>query len=186
MLILLFYVYAVAGMALFGDIDYDSPKLSYMNVNFYSFYVAMVLLFRMSTGESWNGVMHDCFSGAPCLPGREGPCGNTGFAVFFYVSFMLVGSFVFLTLFIAVIIENFEMDDPTDVDQGLEIEFPEDHEGIKVRMNRVLQGVSPELDGSRDLKGWMIQAVNGVNVELSEADPTMLQRQLNEFRRERQ
>merc|ERR1719482_2455130 len=102
MLILLFYVYAVAGMALFGDIDYDSPKLSYIdvNVNFYSFYVAMVLLFRMSTGESWNGVMHDCFSGAPCFPGTDG-CGNTGFAVFFFVSFMLIGSFVFLNLFIA-------------------------------------------------------------------------------------
>merc|ERR1719482_313676 len=93
MLILLFYVYAVAGMALFGDIDYDSPKLSYIdvNVNFYSFYVAMVLLFRMSTGESWNGVMHDCFSGARCEKNQRNECGSTFVAVIFFVSFMLIG-----------------------------------------------------------------------------------------------
>merc|ERR1712025_32678 len=64
------------------------------------------MLFRMSTGESWNGIMHDCFSNATCYPGYEG-CGNTTVSVIFFVSFMLIGAFVFLNLFIAVIIENF-------------------------------------------------------------------------------
>jgi len=121
MLLLLFFVYAVAGMALFGDIQvHGNEELSGMSqdVNFQSFYLAMVMLFRISTGESWNSLMHDCFSGANCSePPHRKECGNTGIAVFFFVSFMIIGSFVFVNLFIAVIIEKLfecEEDDGTD------------------------------------------------------------------------
>jgi len=110
MLFILFFVYAVAGMALFGDIQIEgNMELKHMSqdVNFASFYMAACMLFRMSTGESWNGIMHDCFSGARCAEPPHAPnCGNTAMAIIYFVSFMLVGSFVFINLFIAVIIEK--------------------------------------------------------------------------------
>jgi len=122
MLLLLFFVYAVAGMALFGDIQiHGNPELLGMSsdVNFENFYLAMVMLFRISTGESWNILMHDCFSGARCAePPHKHECGNTAVAVGFFVSFMIIGSFVFVNLFIAVIIEKLfesEEDDSGDL-----------------------------------------------------------------------
>jgi len=125
MLLLLFFVYAVAGMALFGDIQIaGNTELRIMNkdVNFGSFYLAMAMLFRMSTGESWNGIMHDCFSGARCEKDQSNDCGNTFFAVIFFVSFMLIGSFVFLNLFIAVIIEKlFEAENTSTVTEGVDV-----------------------------------------------------------------
>jgi len=122
-LFLLFSVYAVSGMALFGDIQIeDNQELRQMSthVNFRNFYLAMMLLFRLSTGESWNLIMHDCFSGARCAEyPHDTACGNTAVAVAFFVSFMVIGSFVFLNLFIAVIIDKlFESDEQELVDEA--------------------------------------------------------------------
>lgn len=108
-------------MALFGDIQVlGNPDLHGMNsdVNFTNFYLAMIMLFRISTGESWNNLMHDCFSGARCAePPHHRDCGNTVVSVIFFVSFMVAGSFVFVNLFIAVIIEKlfqYEQDEGSD------------------------------------------------------------------------
>jgi len=119
MLLLLFFVYAVAGMALFGDIQiYGNPDLSAMSsdVNFENFYIAMMMLFRISTGEAWNNLMHDCFYGARCAePPHDPVCGSTFQAVVYFISFMVIGSFVFVNLFIAVIIEKlFESESQED------------------------------------------------------------------------
>jgi hypothetical protein len=52
-------------------------------------------LIRASTGESWNGLMHDCYD-------------DTGvIAVFFWIIFILISFFIFVNIFIAVIYENF-------------------------------------------------------------------------------
>jgi len=108
-------------MALFGDIQiYGNPELISMSpdVNFQNFYLAMIMLFRISTGESWNSLMHDCYSGARCEePPHLKECGNSAIAIVFFVSFMIIGSFVFVNLFIAVIIEKlFECDEEEGAD----------------------------------------------------------------------
>lgn len=59
LLFLIFFTFTVAGMDLFGSM-YNSQYIS-DNANFRSFYITIVLLFRASTGENWNGVMHDCY-----------------------------------------------------------------------------------------------------------------------------
>ena len=58
LLLLLVFVYGVAGMDLFSEIK----KGEHINkhANFDSFYNAVLTLIRASTGESWNGLMHDC------------------------------------------------------------------------------------------------------------------------------
>ena len=54
LLILILFTFAVAGMSLFGEIE-DDEFLNH-NVNFKSFYIAMMTLWRCATGESWNGI----------------------------------------------------------------------------------------------------------------------------------
>jgi hypothetical protein len=55
----------------------------------------MFLLFRCSTGEAWNSVMHDTFT-------EYGLIG-----IFFWLAFVFASSLIFLQVFIAVIGESF-------------------------------------------------------------------------------
>lgn len=96
-------------MALFGDIQIEgNTDLQYMSedANFGNFYSSMLLLFRMATGESWNGVMTDCYSGARCKETGTRECGGTAAALILFISFFVLVAFVFLNLFIAVMIDK--------------------------------------------------------------------------------
>jgi len=55
----------------------------------------MLTLFRTVTGESWNGIMHDLMHAGHSV------------ATPFFVSFVVLGSFIMLNLFVAVILENY-------------------------------------------------------------------------------
>lgn len=59
LLTLILFTFTVAGMSLFGEIK-DKEFID-ENVNFSSFYLSMMTLWRACTGESWNGIMHDCY-----------------------------------------------------------------------------------------------------------------------------
>lgn len=59
LLFLIFFTFTVAGMDLFGGM-YNSDYIT-RNANFRSFYITIITLFRASTGENWNGIMHDCY-----------------------------------------------------------------------------------------------------------------------------
>ena len=93
LLLLLLFTFAVAGMSLFGEV----PEGEFINehANFKTFYNAIITLWRACTGESWNGIMHECYK-------EKGPL-----AVFFWLTFQLLTFFVFMNVFIAVIYENF-------------------------------------------------------------------------------
>jgi len=70
----------------------------------------MGVLFRMSTGESWNGIYHDCtISEADSLCSRaEGNCGDPLLATVFFFSFYFFSALVMLNVFVAVVLKNFE------------------------------------------------------------------------------
>jgi hypothetical protein len=72
------------------------------NVSFTTFYLAMMTLWRASTGESWNGIMHDCFNSTGII------------AVFYWLMFQLIAFFVFMNVFIAVIGESFNDNQATE------------------------------------------------------------------------
>merc|ERR1712226_449541 len=70
----------------------------------------MVTLFRMSTGESWNGIMHELLSQAPSLFDKS-------LTLIFFMSFTVLSSFLLLNVFVAVVLKNFEeevMSDPNN------------------------------------------------------------------------
>uniref|UniRef100_A0A8C9TT78 Calcium voltage-gated channel subunit alpha1 E n=1 Tax=Scleropages formosus TaxID=113540 RepID=A0A8C9TT78_SCLFO len=105
---MLFFIYAIIGMQVFGNIKLKDESHINQHNNFKSFFSALMLLFRSATGESWQEIMLSCLGGQECEPDPSiGGCG-TDFAYFYFVSFIFFSSFLMLNLFVAVIMDNFE------------------------------------------------------------------------------
>jgi len=64
MLLLFFFMFAVMGMQLFGSVVYG--EFLNRHANFTTFLRSMGTLFRMATGEAWNGIMHDAMTNDGC------------------------------------------------------------------------------------------------------------------------
>jgi hypothetical protein len=128
LLILALILFSVLGVEWFATVKLQEDLT--IHANFRSFGAALLTLFRMATGESWQAIMFDCArprsilfdchpdpqfedffdeNGELDTPG----CGNKFQATLFFTVFMFVVSFIFLNLFIAIILESFEssMDD---------------------------------------------------------------------------
>jgi hypothetical protein len=115
LLLILFFIYAVAGVALFGQL----VRGDFINrhANFENFGMAFLTLFRMATGESWNGLMHDASVRPPdCV---EPQCGSKLQAYAFFLTFEVLVFFVLINLFVAVILESFG--DLTSESEGVEV-----------------------------------------------------------------
>uniref|UniRef100_A0A8C0A145 Voltage-dependent N-type calcium channel subunit alpha n=1 Tax=Anas zonorhyncha TaxID=75864 RepID=A0A8C0A145_9AVES len=107
---MLFFIYAIIGMQVFGNIALDDETSINRHNNFRTFLQALMLLFRSATGEAWHEIMLSCLSNRACDPLSgltKNECGSD-FAYFYFVSFIFLCSFLMLNLFVAVIMDNFE------------------------------------------------------------------------------
>ena len=119
LLFLLLFIFAVLGVSLFSHV----PMGEFVDIhaNFHTIGVALLTLFRAVTGETWNGIMHECFAS------------DAAWAVLYFVPFNLIGSFVLLNLVVAVILENFgtAIDDATcEVPQAVMLQYREEWEKL--------------------------------------------------------
>jgi voltage-gated sodium channel len=89
LLCILFYVYAVSGVAFFGAGD---------PVHFGTLPSAALTLFQVVTMEGWTELMHAQFE---AYPGRAVP-------VLYFLSFILIGTMIILNLFIGVIVNGMD------------------------------------------------------------------------------
>ncbi|XP_029506708.1 voltage-dependent N-type calcium channel subunit alpha-1B-like isoform X2 [Oncorhynchus nerka] len=107
---MLFFIYAIIGMQVFGNIELNEESAINHHNNFQTFFQALMLLFRSATGEAWHEIMLSCLSNRPCdkLSGSGGKECGSDFAYFYFVSFIFLCSFLMLNLFVAVIMDNFE------------------------------------------------------------------------------
>ena len=83
---IVFYIYGVAGYHLFHDID----PTHWRNLG-----IALLSLFRIVTLEDWTDIMYAAMQ-------------TYWWAWIFFVSFVIVGTFVVINLFIAVVLNNLE------------------------------------------------------------------------------
>ncbi|XP_056158125.1 calcium channel, voltage-dependent, L type, alpha 1D subunit, a [Lampris incognitus] len=110
---MLFFIYAVIGMQVFGKIAMVDGTHINRNNNFQTFPQAVLLLFRCATGEAWQEIMLACMPGKLCdpesdySPGEEMTCGS-GFAIIYFISFYMLCAFLIINLFVAVIMDNFD------------------------------------------------------------------------------
>uniref|UniRef100_A0A8C5CR53 Voltage-dependent L-type calcium channel subunit alpha n=1 Tax=Gadus morhua TaxID=8049 RepID=A0A8C5CR53_GADMO len=113
LILMLFFIYAVVGMQIFGKIALVDGTYINRNNNFQTFPQAVLLLFRCATGEAWHEVMLACMYGKRCdpksdyLPGEENTCG-ANFAIIYFMSFYMLCAFLIINLFVAVIMDNFD------------------------------------------------------------------------------
>ncbi|XP_057217841.1 calcium channel, voltage-dependent, P/Q type, alpha 1A subunit, b isoform X6 [Triplophysa rosa] len=109
---ILFFIYAIIGMQLFGNLalDEEGERAIDEHNNFRTFIMALMLLFRSATGEAWHEIMLACLGGMPCdeNSGNEGNECGSNVAYAYFVSFIFLCSFLMLNLFVAVIMDNFE------------------------------------------------------------------------------
>ena len=59
LLFLILFAFTIAGESLFSSTEFKGEYIN-QNANFKTFYIGFMTLWRASTGESWNGIMHDC------------------------------------------------------------------------------------------------------------------------------
>ncbi|XP_072798448.1 voltage-dependent T-type calcium channel subunit alpha-1H isoform X1 [Vicugna pacos] len=127
---LLFFIYAALGVELFGRLECseDNPceGLS-RHATFSNFGMAFLTLFRVSTGDNWNGIMKDtlrecaredkhCLSYLPAI------------SPIYFVTFVLVAQFVLVNVVVAVLMKhleesNKEAREDAELDAELELEM---------------------------------------------------------------
>ncbi|KAM8884318.1 voltage-dependent L-type calcium channel subunit alpha-1C isoform 4-T4 [Synchiropus picturatus] len=114
LIVMLFFIYAVIGMQMFGKIALRDHTQINRNNNFQTFPQAVLLLFRCATGEAWQEIMLACSPNRPCEKGSthenitiHEDCGSQ-FAIIYFVSFYMLCAFLIINLFVAVIMDNFD------------------------------------------------------------------------------
>ena len=109
LLALIIFIYAVLGVNLFTFLNPHAGASINTERNFVSFGSSFLLLFQCLTGDGWSSIMADAMlseeSGQCSLD--AGDCGSS-VAIPYFISFQILGAFVFLNLVVAVILENFE------------------------------------------------------------------------------
>uniref|UniRef100_A0A669CSY2 Voltage-dependent L-type calcium channel subunit alpha n=1 Tax=Oreochromis niloticus TaxID=8128 RepID=A0A669CSY2_ORENI len=110
---MIFFIYAVIGMQMFGKVAVDDDTHINRNCNFQTFFMAVLVLFRCATGEQWQEIMLAALPGRRCdpeadvEPGEEFTCGSN-LAYLYFISFFMLCAYLIINLFIAVIMDNFE------------------------------------------------------------------------------
>ncbi|XP_029953373.1 voltage-dependent T-type calcium channel subunit alpha-1G isoform X4 [Salarias fasciatus] len=128
---LLFFIFAALGVELFGDLICDELHPCEglgRYATFRNFGMAFLLLFRVSTGDNWNGIMKDTLR--DCAHDTS-TCYNTVVSPIYFVSFVLTAQFVLVNVVIAVLMKhleesNKEAKEEAELEAELELELQMD------------------------------------------------------------
>ncbi|XP_070712582.1 voltage-dependent T-type calcium channel subunit alpha-1H-like [Pempheris klunzingeri] len=107
---LLFFIYAALGVELFGKLECSDENpcegLS-RHATFDNFGMAFLTLFRVSTGDNWNGIMKDTLR--ECRP-HERHCLTylPLISPVYFVTFVLTAQFVLVNVVVAVLMKHLE------------------------------------------------------------------------------
>ncbi|CAK1547322.1 unnamed protein product [Leptosia nina] len=152
---LLFFIFAALGVELFGRLE-CSDEIPCQGLgehaHFANFGMAFLTLFRVATGDNWNGIMkdtlrEDCDSSVDCV---RNCCVSTIIAPIFFVVFVLMAQFVLVNVVVAVLMKHLEeshkqMEDEIDMDVELEreLEREADDEEDRALCRALEQCISP-------------------------------------------
>jgi hypothetical protein len=149
---LLFFIYGVLGMHMFGRV----VRGEFLNAhaNFETFPQSLLAVFRMVTGESWNGLMHDCSTTTNCNSHEDcamNCCGSAAQAPIYFVSFQLLGQYIFMNMFIAVMLVHFERQKNAVEPHITSVDHEKFHEiwGKFVGKTLVMDGTTPRYEISQ-------------------------------------
>jgi hypothetical protein len=95
LLLLVMFIFAITGVFLFYSIEKGEVVNDFYNFSNFSF--AMLIIWRISTGEDYPSIMLDCSEGL-----------GSKFAVLYFIVFIITVDFIVLELFVSVILQNYE------------------------------------------------------------------------------
>ncbi|XP_068606816.1 voltage-dependent T-type calcium channel subunit alpha-1H-like [Brachionichthys hirsutus] len=127
---LLFFIYAALGVELFGKLECSEENpcegLS-RHATFDNFGMAFLTLFRVSTGDNWNGIMKDTLR--ECHP-RDRHCLSylPLISPIYFVTFVLTAQFVLVNVVVAVLMKHLE-----DSNKEAQLEEMEEREEMRER-----------------------------------------------------
>ncbi|XP_026098606.1 voltage-dependent T-type calcium channel subunit alpha-1H isoform X1 [Carassius auratus] len=127
---LLFFIYAALGVELFGKLectDNNPCEGLSRHATFENFGMAFLTLFRISTGDNWNGIMKDTLR--ECLP-EDKHCLTylPKVSPIYFVTFVLMAQFVLVNVVVAVLMKhleesNKEAKEDAEMDAEIEMEM---------------------------------------------------------------
>uniref|UniRef100_I3KFB2 Voltage-dependent T-type calcium channel subunit alpha n=1 Tax=Oreochromis niloticus TaxID=8128 RepID=I3KFB2_ORENI len=146
---LLFFIYAALGVELFGKLDCSDENPCEglgRHATFRNFGMAFLTLFRVSTGDNWNGIMKDTLrechpSDEHCLPYLP------WVSPIYFVTFVLMAQFVLVNVVVAVLMKHLEesnKDAKEDAEMDAEIALEMDRERerrLSTNSNNTLSGL---------------------------------------------
>ncbi|XP_030143575.4 voltage-dependent T-type calcium channel subunit alpha-1G isoform X19 [Taeniopygia guttata] len=140
---LLFFIFAALGVELFGDLECDDTHPCEglgRHATFRNFGMAFLTLFRVSTGDNWNGIMKDTLRDCD----QESTCYNTVISPIYFVSFVLTAQFVLVNVVIAVLMKHLEESNK---------EAKEEAE-LEAELEMEMKTIGPGQHGPSDIFAW--------------------------------
>uniref|UniRef100_A0A8D0HSQ7 Sodium channel protein n=1 Tax=Sphenodon punctatus TaxID=8508 RepID=A0A8D0HSQ7_SPHPU len=115
LLFLVMFIYSIFGMANFAYVKRESGIDDMFN--FETFVNSMLCLFQITTSAGWDGLLNPILNTGPpfCDPnhrnesGLKGDCGNPAIGIIFFVTYIIISFLIVVNMYIAVILENFNV-----------------------------------------------------------------------------
>jgi voltage-gated sodium channel len=124
--LLIMYIYAIIGVTLFKNKDYDNSEHLRVTISNPDPYgdlgEAFFTLFRIMTGEDWTDLRYNLLE-QKHIKGSVPPASN-GIITFYHVSWMVTAAYLLINLVIGAIVNNFQLvlDAQKEEEERLKIE----------------------------------------------------------------
>lgn len=116
LLFLIMFIFSIFGMSNFAYVKKEAGVDDIFN--FETFGNSILCLFEITTSAGWDGLLLPMLNSGPpdCDPDIENPgtdvkgnCGNPGMGIMFFCSYIIMSFLVVVNMYIAIILENFNV-----------------------------------------------------------------------------
>jgi len=123
LLFLFIFIYSLLGMQLFGGkyVVSDTTTQEGLRENYNSFFNAFLCVFQIMTQENWNDFMTISILSKDI---------NTYVSLLYLISWMCIGNYIFLNLFLAILLDEFTGEETEEELEELEEENEEDEDSL--------------------------------------------------------
>ncbi|XP_027749325.1 sodium channel protein type 5 subunit alpha-like, partial [Empidonax traillii] len=128
LLFLIMFIYAIVGMANFACLPWKSGIDDIFN--FQTFSGSILCLFQITTSAGWDTLLAPLLSeSGTCAPNLglkdkdKINCTNTAYGIFYFVSYVIISFLIVVNMYIAVILENFNVATEESTDPLCEDDF---------------------------------------------------------------
>ncbi|XP_039236578.1 sodium channel protein type 5 subunit alpha-like [Pipra filicauda] len=128
LLFLIMFIYAIVGMANFACLPWEGGIDNIFN--FQTFSGSILCLFQITTSAGWDTLLAPLLSeSGTCAPNLnltetdKTTCKNRAFGIFYFVSYVIISFLIVVNMYIAVILENFNIATVESTDPLCEEDF---------------------------------------------------------------